>query len=316
MLDRLRIARYRFVLEAVEPMGFPPYRGSTLRGGLGHALKRIACQNPGGDCKVCPDYARCAYGYIFETRPPADSEVLRTHQAIPRPFVFEVQRDDKGAYRPGEEIPFGLVLIGKGIDHLPHFILAFKDLSEEGLGRGRGKFRLKGVWACDPLGPWEALIYDGESDTLRNLNRSIGIEEVEEAAAELSEVALTVHFRTPTRMKHVGEIVRQPVFHVLARNIIRRLSSLYYFHCGKRWETDYKGLIKRAKRVGMVDADLHWEKWKRHSGRRQRWIDMGGLLGDVNYAGPLADFRSLLVIGSLIHVGKKTVFGNGQFTVG
>ena len=35
----------------------------------------------------------------------------------------------------------------------------------------------------------------------------------------------------------------------------------------------------------------------------------------VEYAGPVADFRSLLVIGSLIHVGKKTVFGNGQFVV-
>ncbi len=168
MLDRLRIARYRFVLEAIEPMTLPPYRGSTLRGGFGHALKRIACRNPGEQCKTCRAYEHCAYGYVFETRPPSDAEVLRTHQAIPRPFVFEAQREDKARYLPGEEVPFGLVLVGQGIEHLPHFILAFKTLGEEGLGRGRGRFRLKGVWACDPLGPWETLIYDGASDALRN----------------------------------------------------------------------------------------------------------------------------------------------------
>lgn len=315
MLDLLRIARYRFVLEAIEPMSLPPYKGSTLRGGLGHALKRIACRNPGGQCTACQQYERCAYGYVFETRPPSDSEVLRTHQSVPRPFVFEVQRDDKGKYCPGEEIRFGLVLVGEGINHLPHFILAFKALGEEGLGRGRGRFRLNSVWARDPLEPWETLIYDGESDALRNLDRSIGIDEIREVSDQISEDGLVVQFQTPTRMKHAGQIVKQPIFHVLIRNIVRRLSSLYYFHCGEQWETDYRGLIERAKQVRIADADLRWEDWRRYSARQRHWIEMGGLVGSVRYAGAVAEFRSLLMIGSLIHVGKKTVFGDGQFSV-
>jgi hypothetical protein len=315
MLDQFRIARYRFVLQAVEPMEFPPYKGSALRGGFGYALKRMACRSASGKCVECREYEHCAYGYIFETRPPSDSEVLRTHQAVPRPFVFETQPDGKSKYQPGEEIAFRLVVIGKGIEHLPHFILAFKALGEEGLGRGRGRFHLKGVWGLDPLGPWETLIYDGASDALRNADMSTGIDGVEQAAARLPENTATVCFQTPTQIKHAGRIVQEPAFHVLTRSIIRRLSSLYYFHCGERWETDYKGLIEKAEQVEVVKANLRWEDWERYSERQQHRIGMGGLMGRVEYAGPVADFRSLLVIGSLIHVGKKTVFGNGQFVV-
>lgn len=315
MLDRLRIARYRFELEAVEPMRLPPYKGSTLRGGFGHALKRIACRHPSEKCASCREYEHCAYGYVFETRPPSDAEVLRTHQAVPRPFVFEARREEKTEYEPGETVIFGLVLVGQGVEHLPHFILAFKTLGEEGLGSGRGRFRLKGVWSCDPLGPWETLIYDGASDALRNVDTSIGIQEIEKAAAGLGEEAVTVRFLTPTQMKHAGQIVQEPAFHVLARNVIRRLSSLYYFHCGERWDADYRDLIERAKRVGIAEADLEWEDWERYSGRQGRRIGMGGLTGGVRYAGKIAEFRPLLVIGSLVHVGKKAVFGNGQFEV-
>jgi hypothetical protein len=315
MLDKLRIARYHFVLQAVEPIHLPPHKGSSLRGGFGQAFKRMACRKPNGCSQECEQPEECAYGYVFETSPPPDSEVLRTHQAVPRPFVFEVIPDGKTDFRPGEELTFGLVLIGQGIAHLPFFILAFKALGEEGLGKGRGRFQVKQVWAFDPLGPWKTLIYDGASDALRNVDMSIGIAEIEAAAVRLSTEEAVVHFLTPTRIKHAGEIVHELPFHVLVRSIMRRVSSLTYFHCGQRWETDYRGMIEAAKVVEVAHTDLRWQDWRRHSGRQGQQIEMGGVVGIVRYTGPLTNFRMLLVIGSLIHVGKGTVFGNGQFNI-
>ncbi|NJN99775.1 MAG: CRISPR system precrRNA processing endoribonuclease RAMP protein Cas6, partial [Anaerolineales bacterium] len=44
-------------------------------------------------------------------------------------------------------------------------------------------------------------------------------------------------------------------------------------------------------------------------------IEMGGLVGRVTYEGDLTEYLPLLALGELIHVGKGTVFGNGQYQI-
>jgi hypothetical protein len=315
MLDQLRLAQYRFVLEMTEALELPPFWGSTLRGGFGHSFKRIACRQPGEDCRLCAEYDRCAYGYVFETRPPADSEVLRHHDAVPRPFVFKIPADRPLTYNTGDALEFGLLLVGQGISYLPYFVLAFKTLGDEGIGPDRAPFRLRHVWARDPLGPWETLVYDGDSDALRNQDHSIGMAEIEAAANQLSPDTVALELLTPMRVKVAGAIARELPFQLLIRNIVRRLSSLAYFHCGQRWETDYRALIANAGDGRTAHSDLHWVEWERWSSRQQQRIPMSGLVGEVRYTGAIADYRTLLVIGSVIHVGKNTAFGNGQFRI-
>jgi len=89
-----------------------------------------------------------------------------------------------------------------------------KPTLERGLGPGRGRFRLEQVWARDPLGPWETLIYDGPSDTLRTVAMTAGMTDIERAAAALPEQDVTIHFLTPTEIKHDGQIVHEPAFHM------------------------------------------------------------------------------------------------------
>ncbi len=43
MSDNLSLARFTFHLKAKTPILLPPYKGSTLRGGFGHAFKRVVC---------------------------------------------------------------------------------------------------------------------------------------------------------------------------------------------------------------------------------------------------------------------------------
>jgi hypothetical protein len=315
MLDKLKIAKYRFVLEAIEPMHLPPFNGGALRGAFGQVFKRMACLQKGDPCNTCLEADHCAYRYVFETPVPRDSEVLRTHEAVPRPFVFEPPLDGRTSYIVGDELPFGLILIGHGIDYLPYFILAFKELGSEGLGRGRGRFRLKQVWVQDPLGPWQTLIYDGPTDALRNIQMNMGMAEVERAAAALPDDKLTVRFITPTSLKHEGKLAQEPAFYILVRALVRRVSSLSYFHCGQRWVIDYKRLIEQAEQVEIAEAAVSWQGWARYSSRQGRWLDMNGVVGWLRFAGPLANFRSLLVLGGIVHVGKACVFGNGQYQV-
>lgn len=82
----LSCARYRVVFEPLETLDLPAYLGLTLRGAFGHAFRAVACHAPRD--APCPLPTLCPYHLIFETTPPPDSDALRTHDEIPRPFVI------------------------------------------------------------------------------------------------------------------------------------------------------------------------------------------------------------------------------------
>jgi len=321
----LRLASFRFTLEARETLHLPPYKGSVLRGGFGHVFKRTVCAQPQvKHCDGCLLAETCAYSYLFETRPPPGSQVLRTHGAVPRPFIIQPPLDRRTEIPAGELLTFGLVLVGRAAGYLPHFLVVFRELGEVGLGRpfdkaqgkGRGKYVLREVRAVHPLtGPDDgAPVYDGE--TLLGTGLEVTAEEVAAWAERLPDDRLTVRFLTPARLKHGGQFAREAVdFHVLVRALLRRLSSLAYFHCGRRWETDYPGWVERAQGVETAETHLGWVRWERYSGRQAHRIEMGGVVGSVTYTGELAPFRPLLALGMLTHVGKGAVFGNGRYTM-
>ena len=51
MLSSLPIVRYQFTFVVTEPIQFPQYAGSTLRGAFGRALRKIACMTKQAECK-------------------------------------------------------------------------------------------------------------------------------------------------------------------------------------------------------------------------------------------------------------------------
>lgn len=313
-----RLAQYRFTLRALEPIHLPPYRGSTLRGGLGHALKRLTCFQS----QLCGDRCElgnaCPYGYIFETAPPEDTEVLSKARSVARPFVIRPSLDRRAVIEVGEELVFDLILIGRGIEYCPYFILAFKELGELGLGRGRGKYRLQSVEAVT-FGTRETrAVYRATDDMIRPVDCAISGEEIIARAEVWSPSRLAITFLTPTRLKYRKRWMRDgPPFHVLIRRLLDRISSLAYFHCGELWDIDFRGTIDRAREdVRLADSGAGWGDWRRYSGRQEQRIRMGGLVGRATYAGDLGPYRALLSIGEQVHVGKGTVFGNGWFEIG
>ena len=69
---------------------------------------------------------------------------------------------------------------------------------------------------------------------------------------------------------------------------------------------------------GAVVGGL-WERFCTnisYSSRSRQRTPIGGLVGQVTLAGDLAPLRELLVWGSLIHVGKNAVKGDGWYRIG
>jgi hypothetical protein len=322
MLATFRCCRYRFILQATTPVHLSAFAGSTLRGGFGHVFKRTVCVWPPGDCGRCLLKDRCAYPYIFETAPPPDAEKLRGLEQLPRPFVLEPpERGGKQSYRPGERFDFGLVLVGRGIGYLPYFVLAFGELGRTGLGAGHGHFDVIEVLAEHPSATQR--IWSAGTAGLSDADAMVTASELARPPilAKKSELPkrLVLHFLTPARVRSEGRVRSALTFQELVRALLRRLSSLCYFHCDCELKVDFKGLIEGALVFRTVEDSSRWQEQGRFSGRQRQSIDMSGVLGRVVFEAPEASawepYLPLLAAGEWVHVGKGTVMGLGKYRV-
>jgi hypothetical protein len=133
----INTARFDFHIQAQEPIILPPYKGSTLRGGFGFAFRRVVCLSKDKECGECILKGKCIYSYVFETPPSPETKMMRKYEAAPHPFVIESPLERKRGYKPGDNLIFGLVLIGKAIEYLPYFIYTFDELGKVGIGKGK-----------------------------------------------------------------------------------------------------------------------------------------------------------------------------------
>lgn len=310
----LKYLRLAFILEAESEVILPAYKGSALRGGFGNIFKKLTCVLKKETCQNCFLNNQCAYSYIFETQPPRMAKLMSMdkYDAVPRPFVIEPPKENKRIYQKKEQIKFNLVLIGRAIDYLPYFVLVFDELGRKGLGRRQGQFCLKEVRKGDEL------VYSDKTKKLKFIEPdSFDISEnFDFDNNNIKEAYVALEFITPTRIKYQRDLVVKLDFHILIRNILRRLCLLNYFHETMRepaW--DHKRIIEKAKEVRIEENSLRWLDWERYSGRQKITMKLGGLIGKIIYQGKIEPFYPLLNAGEIFHVGKGTVFGLGEFKI-
>ena len=302
----LTIAKFQIKLIAKDELHLPEYKGSTLRGGFGSTLKKVCCIQKQKYCPKCLLKDKCAYYFIFESSPASNSEKLKNLQEIPRPFVIEPPQTKKTQYFPGDELMFNLILFGKAIEYLPYMIYTFIELGNKGIGKYRGQFKVKEV-----INHTGDIIYDGDSETLYNKKSVMKIVFPE---INISN-RLKISFLTPTRIKYQGHFCNRPEFHILMRALLRRISSLMYFYCGKELKVDFKNLILQSENVKIVDSNLFWVDWERYSSRQGDKMKLGGIVGRVEYYGDVNPFFQILKAGEILHIGKGTSFGLGKYEI-
>ncbi|HZX49326.1 MAG TPA: CRISPR system precrRNA processing endoribonuclease RAMP protein Cas6 [Nitrospirota bacterium] len=314
----IRYQKYKFTIEASEALALPDYKGSTFRGAFGNAFKRVVCALKRNDCRDCLLKTRCVYAYVFETSPPEGTDIMgmNKYEAVPHPFVIEPPVESKRAYNNGDILHFNLILVGKGIDYLPYFIYTFEELGRIGIGKGRGRYKFLSVKDGDEP------VYSIEDKVLRNtVSKELYVHEDFKPDPDMYsdsglEDTITIRFLTPARIKHQRSLAVELEFHILIRNLLRRLCLLYYFHCGgKEPSWDYKGIIREAEKIVIEKDSLRWKDWERYSSRQDVRMKMGGVMGEVTYRGRLKPFTSILKAGSILHIGKGTSFGLGKYEI-
>ena len=313
MLQNFRLSQYRLILTALEHIFMPRYAGSTLRGGFGHAFRKLVCTMGSTDCRDCALNRVCPYSYIFETAPPEDATQLRGYSAVPRPFVID-PLETHGSYRPGKSLEFLLTLMGCAIDYLPYFLVSFRELGNMGIGRGRGRFQLTQVVAESGADKGES-VYSWETEIVTNLDNAVSYQDIHQEITNWPADKLKVRFLTPARITYEGQLTDELPFHVLVQRLMGRISALSYFHCSESLQMDFKDFIAAAAQVETVESDLHWHDWTRYSQRQDSKMKLGGLLGSIAYTGELEPFLPFIALGQYVHVGKNATFGLGKYSV-
>jgi len=311
-------AVFQFHLQASEDLYLPPYKGSALRGGFGYSFRKVCCtMNPQQSCNRCLLNKKCAYAYVFETPQTAHHQIQHQAENYPHPFVIEPPDTRETHLQRGSSLDFALVLIGDSIEFLPYFVFAFDQLGRMGLGKGRGKFGLQTVTSTDPHDPTEeARIYDSQSQILNGNFQIKSFQDLLDESGKMLSDRIKIRFVTPTRIFAQNKLTRELPFELLIRNLLRRLSLLARIHCGAEWELPYGDIIATAQqRVQTRESNLTWVDWERFSTRQERRMKLGGLVGEVTYAGLLPPFLPFLLAGQIVHVGKNTAFGLGKYHI-
>lgn len=308
-----------FTATAATPVVLAEQSGPAVRGAISNALWDRFCANKSAPtCAGCPLYSRCPVAALVA---PMRSEDEKGSDQRPRPYVVRPPRDSGRRYQAGETIRFGLALFGDADIFFPYIVMAVRELERDGigialaeLGRRRGKIRLNAIEAHNPLTGARQMLYPLPGGHVNFPSLPIDAAAVRDYAARLPTDQITLTFHTPIRLIDQDRLVKQIAFRPLIQRLMRRLDDLSRAYGGGPLDIDFRGLLAIAEEVATVADHTRWIDLVSVSARQQRRTPIGGLVGSATFCGPLAPLRELIVWGSLIHVGRNAVKGDGWYT--
>ncbi len=253
-----------------------PFIGSTLRGAFGISLKKVVCINPSFECEGCFAKESCLFYDFYEVK-------NRAHQ-----YRFDFELNPK-------TYDFSLYLFEDATKKLPYVVSAIhKMLTEQGIGKNRDKFIIAKI-LCDD----REIFQDGKFDL-----KDIKVKEFE--VKESSSTARLI-LKTPLRMKHKGRLLTQtPELETLLFSIINRLNEIKDLPKIKlTFEPNYR----------QKQANIKFLDQTRRSNRQKTKLQIGGIIGEINYEEIDEKSLILLQLGEMIGLGKQTVFGMGKIEI-
>ncbi len=237
---------------------------------------------------------QCVYAYIFETALIEQKGLVPANAKFaPHPFVIEPPEAPQTIFEPDQKFDMNLVLIGKAIQYLPYFVLTFTEIGRKGIGKGRGKCFLDKVTNEGDEGVHE--VYHHEEKRLISNYRKWSFQDFMDKAEELDAFRkLEIRFHTPTRIKYQNRLVDQLEFHIIIRNLLRRIRNLDVFHGDGLWDADHKVLIAEAEKITTINSELKWYDWNRYSSRQDCRMKLGGVVGNISFEGEMKPFLPYL----------------------
>ncbi len=316
MLNGFKLSHLKFNLNALEPIILPYTKGAALRGALGISFKRTVCayKDINKDCGLCILNTVCPYPAIFEPFLKSDN-IPKRFSDPPRPFVVKPPLGEKLSFEVGETISFEIVTVGKSIDLIPYLTLSVKELESRGIGKTRGKFKIKGIQARNYRDHAWNDIFDPDKNIFTSTPSEITWGDFSEKSKGLSQKYIKLSFLTPTKIRFLEKTIFNPEFSHIVKRLIERLGALSYFYCSETLGDEMMPLLEKAELVKTISREVRWVDAERHSTKTKLPHSIGGFVGYISFEGDIGDFLPFLIAGELVHVGKSTTFGNGWYRI-
>ena len=314
---RLSVHHLQFTLEAQTFVQFGRQAGAQLRGALWAALEQFACTDP--RVRTAEHRRHC---------PMCRLVALETGESArganpPRPFVIRPPRGadagDECSFHPGERFTIGVSLFGNATELFPYICQAIYRAGSIGVGFGRGQFTIHEIHAVNPIsGQTQPLFEGGRVQAAPTL--PLTHDQVLDFTAVLPSDHLNIHFLTATQLTSEGRVSTKPQFDILIARLLERCQAMEIHYTEEevdaaRWRSLYLDLTAQAADVKLVKDDTRWLKVLNGSRRSNSVNSISGLVGQVRYEGDLTPFLYWLVWGSVLHVGKNAVKGNGWYEI-
>jgi hypothetical protein len=310
-----RLYALRFEFSALGRLEFRAGQAANMiRGGLGAALRRVscppACTGPGHCPQSSPEQPNaCAYARLFTPR--AGRTGPSGLSDWPRPFVLRVRHLEGATVAEGSNFHIDIHLFDLSPGAVTALEAALAQIGRDGFGSQRIPARLIAVnGAVEPL----ELPLNSSAEPLRRI---------------------TVSFLTATELKGLtratcgnpgglppglssestGSPRELPPFGLLAARIRDRLSTLRTLYGEGPLALNFRGFGQRADGIATVGGAVHQIAARRRSGNTGQIHSLGGLVGQVQYAGDLAEFLPYLRAAAYTGVGRQTVWGKGEIRV-
>jgi hypothetical protein len=251
----------------------------------------------------------CPYARLFEPFAANGPSGLRDR---PRPFVFRAAHLNGTSYQPGAVFHFDVNLFDTSAAVVEALISAFAELAREGLGPQRRSVELIEVAEVGyDRNPFKTIYEHGSAVAGRDLTPLVF--PLMHTQNDISRVS--VRFLTATELKSGEQLAPVPEFGILACRIRDRVSILRLLYGDGPLNIDFQSFGERASRVKMTRCDITNVSSKRRSSRTGQVHPLGGVTGEVEYEGDLAEFVPYLTIAKWTGVGRQTVWGKGEIDV-
>ncbi len=305
-MSNFTLSRFKFTIQLNKSGILPPYKGSVIRGALGHALRDIACKRKTTSCQGCEHISSCLFVKLFK---PDQKKGM----SIPASYMIDPPALKKTDFLAGYELCFYLTLFGWADQYINTWINAVKLCGEKyGLGAGRIPFILKHV-ECIPFNDNPVIIYNESGFTGSVSN--ITFAQLNDQYPPVSGITMSASVRmlTPFKIKHQGSVTGSITGSIFIGALLQRLNAISRFY-----QDEIFPLYEYSHFAEHVLSECHALKWvtlERRSINHPAHINLGGLTGSFILNNLSAELIPLLKLGEFVHAGKNTVYGCGKYRI-